>query len=115
MGTRNAKPPTDRDRSWKTTSNTSADDECHGPRTKQEDVDAGEGRQGRRYRGSKLRDGYIVGLRVLRGFSYCFRADFIWHDAVFPFIYCLIRETGVRIDLASARVSACIAITPLHS
>jgi hypothetical protein len=42
-----------------------------------------------------------------------FWANFIWQDAVFLCIYCFMRGCGVRITLASAGGSACIAITPL--
>jgi hypothetical protein len=54
-----------------------------------------------------------VELRAWRAFWNCFWADFLWHDAVFLYIYCFMRGSGVRITLASAGGSACIAITPL--
>jgi hypothetical protein len=80
-------------------------------------------REGRdwRCRGSSrlwrgLIERYIVGSWALRAFWYCFGLIFgTFYMAIRRFlcIYCFTRGTGVRITLASAGGSACIAITPL--
>jgi hypothetical protein len=63
-----------------------------------------------------LYERYIVGLRALRRFDTVldwFLGWFLWQYAVLLCIYCFMRGSGVRITLASAGGSACIAITPL--